>query len=155
VAGDGLAYLTTGFRGSALLAVRTDRTGDLTDTEAIAWSYNKDTPYVPSPLLYENRLYLTKVNTGVLTCLDAKSGAPVFGPQRLEGLESMYASPVAAAEHIYFVGRDGTTVVIRSGEKLEILATNKLDDAIDASPALVGNELFLRGKEYLYCIREK
>jgi outer membrane protein assembly factor BamB len=94
------------------------------------------------------------VNTGVITCLNAKSGEVVFGPERLEGLESMYASPVAAAGSIYFVGRNGTTVVIGDGEKLNILATNKLDDAIDASPALVGNEILLRGKEYLYCIAE-
>ncbi len=156
VAGDGLVYLTSGYRGSALLAIKLDGKGegDLTGTEAIAWSYNKDTPYVPSPLLYDDRLYFTKVNTGMLTCLNAKTGEVVYGPERVEGLEGMYASPVAAAGKIYLVGRDGTTVVIKRGDTPEVLATNTLDDAIDASPALVGDELLLRGREYLYCIRE-
>ncbi len=152
VAGDGLVYLTTGFRGSSLLAIRLGHTGDLTGTDAVAWTYTKDTPYVPSPLVYEGRLYFFKSNNAILSCLDAKSGSVLFGPERLAGLENVYASPVGAAGRVYLVGRNGTVQVIKSADKLEVFATNKLDEGIDASPVPVGNQLFLRGKEHLYCI---
>lgn len=70
----------------------------------------------------------------------------------LPGLSSLYASPVAAAGRVYLVGRDGTTLVLEQADKLKMLATNRLDDVIDASPAIVGKELFLRGEKFLYCI---
>jgi len=74
--------------------------------------------------------------------------------QRLEGMKEIFASPVGAAGRVYFVGRDGTTAVIKRSETFELLATNTLDDEIDASPAIVGDELFLKGKTYLYCIAD-
>jgi hypothetical protein len=64
----------------------------------------------------------------------------------------IYASPVGALGRVYFVGRNSTTEVIKNADKLEVLATNKLDDGFDASPALAGNEIFLKGKKNLYCI---
>ncbi len=66
----------------------------------------------------------------------------------------VYASPVGAAGRVYLVGREGATAVIRDAGKFELLATNRLDDNFDASPAIAGNELFLRGHEYLYCLAE-
>jgi len=155
VAADGLVYVTTGFQGSAMQAIKLGQSGDLTGTDTVAWKLDKDTPYVPSPLLYEGRLYFFKVNDGIISCVNAKTGENLFGPQRVEGLKGAYASPVAADGRVYLVGRNGTTVVIKAGNAFEVLATNALDDPIDASPALVGNELFLRSKEHLYCIAEK
>jgi hypothetical protein len=61
---------------------------------------------------------------------------------------------VGAADRIYFVGRDGSGLVLKKSDKVEVLARNKLEDGFDASPALVGKELYLRGKEHLYCIAE-
>jgi hypothetical protein len=75
--------------------------------------------------------------------------------KRLPGLRSLYASPVAAAGRLYLVDRDGTTVVVKVGDKAEVLATNKLGEGVDASPAVVGKQLFLRGEKHLYCIEEK
>jgi hypothetical protein len=89
-----------------------------------------------------------------LSCFNADNGRPVFEAERLEGLQGVYASPVAAAGRIYLVGRNGTSLVLKSGEKVDVLATNQLDDKFDASPALAGKELFLRGHEYLYCLSE-
>jgi outer membrane protein assembly factor BamB len=148
-------YATSGYRGSKLLAIRLGRDGDLTGTDAILWRHEKNTPYVPSPLLYGHRLYFYSSNESVLSCFDTKSGKALFGPERVTGLRSIYASPVGAAGRVYLVDREGTTVVIKDADKLEILATNRLDDPIDASPAVVGKELFLRGSEHLYCIAEK
>ena len=72
--------------------------------------------------------------------------------ERLEGLRGVYASPVGAAGRVYLLGRDGGALVLKQGDKAEVLATNKLDDHFDASPAAVGNQMFLRGKKNLYCI---
>jgi outer membrane protein assembly factor BamB len=154
VAANGMVYLTSGFRGSNLLAIRLGRGGDLTGTDAIAWSHNRGTPYVPSPLLYDNRLYFLSVNEARLSCFDVTTGKPLYETQRVEDLQGVYASPVGAAGRVYLVGRNGTTAVIRHGDKVEVLATNVLDDRIDASPAAVGKELFLRGHQYLYCIAQ-
>jgi len=117
VGGDGLAYLMSGFRGYKLLAVRLDRAaahgGDITGTDAIAWRHTKGTPYVPSPLLYDGRLYFFADNNAVLSCLDARTGRPLIDGKRIEGLQGVYASPVAAGGRVYLIGRNGATVVIK------------------------------------------
>lgn len=155
VASGGMLYAMSGFRGNALLAIHLGRSGDLTGTDAIAWSHNKSTPYVPSPLLYGDKLYFFAGNNGMISCLDTKSGNAFIDAERLEDLKNVYASPVGADGRVYLVGRNGVTLVLKQSEKLEILATNKLDESFDASPAIAGKELFLRGHEYLYCIAEK
>jgi outer membrane protein assembly factor BamB len=151
---DGVVYCTSGFRGNALLAIKLGGSGDLTGSDSIIWSRNKGTPYVPSPLLFDGRLYLLGGNNGILSSVDAKTGKVLLDAERLADLLGVYASPVAAAQHIYLVGRNGTSVVIKNADKLEVLATNRLDEKFDASPAIAGNELFLRGQDYLYCIAE-
>jgi outer membrane protein assembly factor BamB len=155
VFGNGIVYCTSGFRGSALLAIRLGRTGDLTDSDAIVWKHNKSTPYVPSPLLYSDKLYFFASNNEMLSCFDAKSGQALIDAERLEGIKGVYASPVGAGGRVYLVGRNGGTVVVKPSDKLEVLATNQLEERFDASPAVVGNELFLRGREYLYCLAQK
>jgi outer membrane protein assembly factor BamB len=156
VARDGILYIMSGFRGYNAMAIKLGaKTGDLTGTDAILWSHKKSTPYVPSPLLSGDRLYFISDNKPVLSCLDIKTGKPLFDAKRIEDLEGVYASPVAAGNHIYLVGRNGPTAVLRDAGKPDVIATNTLDDRFDASPAVAGNELFLRGHKSLYCIAEK
>jgi len=150
-----MVYCMSGFQGNALLAIRLGRTGDLTGSNAIAWTYKKNTPYVPSPLLYSGKLYFFAGNNGVLTCLETKAGEPLFEAQKLEDLKGVYASPIGAAGRIYLAGRNGVTVVLKQSDGLEILAVNRLEERFDASPAAVGRDLFLRGQEYLYCLAER
>jgi outer membrane protein assembly factor BamB len=145
----------SGYKGSSALSLPLAAQGDITDSEKVAWRYERDTPYVPSPLLYGDLLFFNKSNSAVLTCLDAKSGKPLLEAARLPGLSNVYASPVGAAERVYFCGRDGTTLVLKRAPALEVLATNKLDDPIDASPAISGKQLFLRGRKHLYCLEAK
>lgn len=152
VAGHGRVYLTSGYRGAALQAIQLGRKGDLTGTDAIAWSHGKGTPYVPSPLLAGDWLYLYSGNSGIVSVFDARDGKVSVDMMRVEGLGGVYASPVAADGRVYLVGRDGTTVVAKTGPTLDVLARNRLDDGFDASPALVGTEVFLRGRTSLYCI---
>lgn len=151
---EGLVYCMTGHRGSAVVAIPLDATGDITDTDKIAWKTNQGAPYVPSPLLYGDKLYFTKGTNGVLSCLEAKTGEPLINQKRLEGVENIYASPVGADGKIYITGRDGTTVVIPNTGELDILATNTVGEPVDASPAIAGNQIFIRGDQHLFCIEE-
>lgn len=153
VAGDGMVYVMSGFRGAQLFAIKLGKTGDLAGTDAIVWEHKKGTPYVPSPLLYQGRLYFFSGNNAILSVFDAKTGKPIIDTARLEEMQNVYASPVGAGDHVYLTARNGVTQVIKAGgEKLEVVATNKLDERIDASPAVVGKQIFLRGEKSLYCI---
>jgi outer membrane protein assembly factor BamB len=118
------------------------------------WSLDRDTPYVPSPLLYDGIIYILKTNSGILSAYDAKTGKPHFQAQRLEHAPEVFASPVGAAGRVYLFSRDGTAIVLRHGPTLQVIAENKLSDGFDASPALVGGDMYLRGYKYLYCISE-
>jgi outer membrane protein assembly factor BamB len=154
-AADGILYVMSGFRGNALLAIRLeDAKGDITDTEAIVWKHDKDTPYAPSALLVNNYLYFLRSNNGILSCFNAKTGEAYYTGQRLEGMGNVFASPLAASDHIYIVGQKGTMYVIKHGQEFEVLAKNTLDDNFNASPVVIGKQLFLRGYKNLYCIEE-
>ena len=155
VSAGGVVYLTSGFMGSALQAVRLGRTGDLTGTDAIVWSHNKNTPYVPSPLLDDNLLYILSGTDAIVSCFDTGNGQAYFEHERLEGVHAAYASPVAARDRVYILSREGACVVLKKGPKPEVLAVNKVaDKRSDASLALAGKDLFLRTSGNLYCISQ-
>jgi len=88
----------------------------------------------------------------ILSCYDAETGEALYGPQRLEGMKDVYASLVGVKDRVYISGLGGTTLVIENGPEFKVLASNKLDEPIGASPVMVGDELYLRGNEHLYCI---
>jgi outer membrane protein assembly factor BamB len=155
VVGFDMVFCTSGFRGSMLEAIKLGKTGDLTGTDAVAWQVKEATPYVPSPMLYGQRLYLFSVNDAVLSCYDARTGKPYYTKQKLDQIKNIYASPVGANENIYCVGRSGVTYVLKNADTHEVVSVNKLDDNIDCTPAIVDNEIFLKGKQYMYCIAEK
>ena len=141
------------YEGSQLYAVDLAvARGDITRTDAVVWSLERDTPRVPSPVLYDGILYFTKSTAGVLSAYEAASGQKLYGPERLPGIRDVFASPVAADGRLYITSRDGTTLVIDAGPELSVLATNQLDDDFNASAALVGGEIYLRGQQYLYCL---
>lgn len=144
----------SGYQGYSALAIPLSETGDISKSKKIAWSLSKGTPYVPSSVLYDGLLYFNQSNQAILRCVDATSGDVVFGPQRINGLRNIYSSPVAAGGHIYIVGRGGTTVVLKHSRSYEPVATNKLNERFDASPAIAGDQIFLRGVNHLYCIEQ-
>lgn len=145
----------SGYQGYAAMAIPLTETGDISKSDKIRWSMNKGTPYVPSAVLYDGLLYFNQSNQAILRCVDSKSGELQFGPQRVDGISNLYASPVAANGRVYFVGRAGTTVVLNRSRSYQPIATNELDERFDASPAIAGKELFLRGSKHLYCIAEE
>ena len=151
--GNGLVILMSGFRGNDLKAIRVaGAKGNIDGTSAIVWGFDRDTPYVPSPILVDGVLYFLKSNSGILSAFDAKTGKPHYQNQRLESVPNVFSSPVSARGRIYVTGQEGSTIVIKSGPAYEVLATNHLDDGFDASPALVDNEMFMRGRTFLYAI---
>jgi outer membrane protein assembly factor BamB len=153
VSAEGMVFATSGFQGNNLKAIRlADARGDITGTASIAWTLDRDTPYVPSPLLYDGILYILKTNSGILSAFDAKTGKPHYQLQRLDSVPNIFASPVGAKDRVYLPGREGTTLVIRNSTTFEILAKNTLDDGFDASPAMADKEIYLRSYKYLYCI---
>jgi len=106
-------------------------------------------------LLVGDFLYVVSQNNPVISCLDAKTGTPHFQGQRLEGIPGIYASPVSARDRVYVLGRNGTCLVLKKGPALEILAQNSIGEKTDASLALAGKQVFIRGQQNLYCIEEK
>ena len=148
------AICMSGYRGSLACSIPLNSRGNVTDSATIAWKVNQGTPYVPSPILSGTRLLFTAGNTDVLSCLDASSGKSLLERKRLTGVRSLYASPMLANGHFYYTGREGTTVVVKDNENLDIVAVNALDDVIDASPVAVDDQLFLRSWSKLYCIRD-
>ncbi|MFC1555943.1 PQQ-binding-like beta-propeller repeat protein [candidate division KSB1 bacterium] len=151
VTADGIIYVTSGYRGSALRAIRlSEAKGNITGTSAILWSYNQDTPYTPSPLLQGGLLYFLKSNRGILTCLDVATGKPHYANQRLDGIKDAYASPAGVGDRVYLLSRDGASIVLQNSSEYKVLAQNSLNDNFDASPVIVGDELYLRGHQYLY-----
>jgi len=151
---EGIVYLASGFRGSALMAIDVAKAkGDVTGSEAILWTYNQDTPYTPNVLLMDGKLYFLRVNNGFLSCLDAKTGNVVYAREKLEGVSTLFSSPTGVANRIYIASK-GQVLVLKGGDNPEVLAVNEVDDDFHASPVVVGNDLIIRGFKSLYCFSE-
>ena len=152
---DGILYVMSGFRGNALQAIDLSKAnGDITGSDAILWTYNQDTPYTPSPLLMDGKLYFLRANNGELTCLDAKTGKVYYSKEKLEGIGNLYSSPSGIDDRIY-IAAENICLVIKAGEKFEIMSSNELNDNFHASPVIIDNKLILRGFDSLYCFSEE
>ena len=109
---------------------------------------------MPSPLLNDGKLYFLRSNTGTLSCIDAISGEPYYTRERLENMGTVYASPVGWGKYMCFPGERGESYILEQGPEFKIVAKNTLDDGFHASPAIVGDTMYLRGFERLYCIQK-
>ncbi|YCM44573.1 PQQ-binding-like beta-propeller repeat protein [Verrucomicrobiaceae bacterium 227] len=153
VSEDGILIAGSSYEKQAMVGIKlTGATGDITGTKQVAWFKRRDTPYVPSLLLYKGLVYYLRHYQGVMTCLDIKTGREIYARARFPGIQNVYSSPVAANDRIYLTAIEGTTIVFSAGADPTILAQNRLDDTINASPALVGKDLILRGSKSLYCL---
>ncbi len=131
-------------RDHGLLAIRAGG-----DKPVVVWRENVSIPEVPSPLLYKDRIFLIR-NGGVATCLDAGTGKMIYRA-RVGAPGAYFASPVAVAGHIYLASSEGVVTVLSAlGDQLEVLARNRLDDEIVATPAVAGSILFVRTSHILY-----
>lgn len=143
--GNGLIYCTTALGGWQLFAVRPGGAGDVSSTN-VAWKMNKAVPTRPAPILLGDLLFMVSDN-GVASCLDAKSGAPLW-QHRFGG--DFSASPVSTEGRIYFFDEGGAVQVIEARREFAQLATSRLDTGCMASPAIVGRSLIVRTKTDLY-----
>ncbi len=135
-------------RRRPFIAFRTDGRGDVTESKKL-WSTDYG-PDVPTPTSDGERLYIID-DRGIALNLKVSDGSTIWDRTRIEpGTYS--ASPLLADGKIYAISEEGTTTVLKAGDEFEILAVNRLDDYTLASPAAVGNQIFIRTAEYLYCI---
>ena len=152
---EGMLYCMSSYDTRALLAIKlAGAKGDITDSDHIIWSTDKYTSYVPSPLLYNGKLYYIRHLQPWLSSVEAKTGKPYYLSQRLLGITgNVFASPMGADNRIYLACKNGTTLVIyASVENFNVLSTNVLDDSFTSSPVAVDNQLILRGEHFLYVI---
>jgi outer membrane protein assembly factor BamB len=152
----GILIAGNSYYQQSMVAIRlAGAAGDITKTDHLLWSLKRNTPYVSSPLLEKDTLYVIRHNQNVLARIDPLTGHFGGGLLRLDGIRDfIFSSPVAAAGRIYVTARDGVTVVLKSSGDNSTLAINKLNDSFSASAALIEKELYLRGEQFLYCIAE-
>lgn len=128
---------------NVLLAVKPDGKGVLTESH-VAWKQTRGLPYVPSPLHYRGRVYLVK-DGGMVSSFDARTGQVQYQQERINAIGNYYASPVAADGRIYAASLNGkVTVLAEGGDLPKVLHQADFGERISATPALVGNALYLR-----------
>lgn len=151
VSGHGLAILTTGYPQKKTLAIELGASGDLGETNNVAWSYIKGSGYVPSPILYGEYFYLM-TDSGLLTCLDAKTGEVQYEGARLPEAARFVASPVAVDGHLWLTSEKGDTFVIKAGKTHEVARKNSVGEPVSASPAIADGKIYVRGLTNLFGI---
>lgn len=139
--------------GNAVLAIRPGGYDEIARSDRLAWKSTRSLPYVASPIYYRGRLYTIK-NGGLASCYDAKTGEPHYQDQRLDAPGDYYASLVAGNGRIYFTSQNGIITVVAAGDAPEVLARADFHEKIMATPAIVGDTLYLRTAESLYSLRE-
>jgi outer membrane protein assembly factor BamB len=148
--GHGLVFATSGYNKDTFHAIALGPRGDLTGSEHVVWSLDRGTPYVPSPMLWGDEIYLID-DRGLFSCLRAVDGRRHYFKHRLPKVRNFSTSPVGAADRIYLLSEEGQTAVLKRGPQSEVLAVNSLNEIFYASPAIVGNEIYLRGDRHLFC----
>ena len=144
--------LMSGYRDPRIMAVKLGRTGDLTGTAAIVWESTRGTSYTGSPALHEGRVYVFSDN-GLLSVFDAATGKPHYLQARLPEAYATKSSPLVVGDRVYLATEQGDVVVVRAGNALEVLATNRLtNQSFIASPIAVDGTLYLRSRTHLFAI---
>ena len=150
VFGDGLVFVSTGYQNAELWAIKPHaQTPD--GVAPIVWKWTRGAPLKPSILLVNRQIYFVS-DSGIGRSLDAATGEQLW-QARILGAST--ASPVYAGGYIYFFDEHGKCAVLRPGPKLDEVSENQLDGRILASPAVVGDTLFVRTDGALYRIEKK
>jgi outer membrane protein assembly factor BamB len=149
--GHGLVFCPSG-RAGPTLAVRPGGSGDVTSTQ-VAWQTPRGSPFVPSPLVYGDYLYLVNDMTSIATCLEATTGKLLWQGRLGEARrESFSASPVAVADKIFITNDEGETYVLAAGPEFKLLRVNRLGEQTLATPALVEGTWYFRSGSHLLAI---
>ena len=154
VVGYGMVFCSSG-RAGPTLAIRPGGKGDVTKTH-VAWTSPRGSPFVPSPILYGEHLYMINDMASIVTCLEAMTGKVLFqsrlGVAQREGFSS---SPVAVDGKVFFTNDDGETFVLKGGPTFQMLHVNKLDESTLATPALVDGRWYIRTDRNLFAIGKR
>ena len=148
-AAEGIVICPTA-KGGPVFAVRPDMTGDLTDSDAVLWVRDRNTPDVPSPVIHEDLVYLCR-ESGILLVLDRATGEEIYMERTHNNRHR--ASPLYADGHLYLTARDGKITVVKAGRKFEIVAQNEIDEPMSASPVISNGTVYLRTFNGLWAIR--
>ncbi len=153
---NGVLYVGSSYEKKMLMAIDlVGATGDITGSKHVLWSRDRGTPYVPSMLLYDDALYFLAHYQNVLTRVHGPTGKDSPGAIRLSSLGSIYASPVGANGHVYITDLSGTTEVITHAAIPRTVAVNRLNENVNASLAIIDDEILIRGEKNLYCVAAK
>ena len=145
------AICMTGHRGFSIQSIALSAKGDVGSSKFLRWKRNDSAPYIASPTLVDDTIYLVKGNSGILSSVKGDDGTSVIDSVRLPQIDQMYASLITAKGHIYACGRNGEVVVFRHGDRYDQVHQVNLGEPIDATPAISGNMLIIRGHQHLYC----
>lgn len=149
--GHGLVFCPSG-RAGPTLAIRPGGSGDVTETH-IAWQTPRGSPFIPSPLVYGDYLYLVNDMTSVATCLEARTGKPVWqGRLGVATREGFSASPLAVDGKVFITNDEGETFVLAAGPEFNLLRVNRLNEQTLATPALVDGKWYFRTAGHLLAI---
>jgi outer membrane protein assembly factor BamB len=146
-------------RNKPLFAIKAGASGDITlkdgakSSAGVAWSLSRGGPSTASPLLHDGYLYILEERGGLITCFDAKTGKQVY-KERLQGAGGFTSSPWACKDKLFCLDDNGTTYVVQAGPNFKQLAQNNLGEQCWATPAAAGGAIFVRGVDYLYCIKQ-
>ena len=149
VATEGLIVVPSAKNGPVLGIDPAAAPGDITDSNWQRWKLRNGTPDVPSPLIHDGLVYLCREN-GVLICLDAETGDPLYEERAHRNRHR--ASPIYVNGYIYLTSRDGVITVVKAGREFKIVASNSMGEVIAASPAIANGTLYLRTYQALYAI---
>jgi len=134
-----------------LTALRPGGKGDVTKSHVV-WQ-NPNGPDVPTPVTDGKYLYITN-DRGIVWCLDAKTGAEIYGGKRIK--PAIYSSsPVLADGKLYVTNEEGLVTVLQAGPEFKVISENDMKDYTLSSPAVSDGQLFLRTAGYLYCIGKR
>jgi outer membrane protein assembly factor BamB len=151
VVGYGMVFCSSG-RAGPTLAIKPGGKGDVTRTH-LQWTSPRGSPFVPSPILYGEYLYMVNDMASIVTCLEATTGKVMWqGRLGRASREGFSASPVAFDGKVFFTNDEGETFVLKAGSTFELLHVNKLDEATLATPALVDGRWYIRTDRHLYAI---
>jgi len=154
VAGLGMIFCCSG-RAGPTLAIRPEGTGDIT-ASSISWKSIKGSPFIPSPLLYGDYLYMVNDIISVITCFEARTGKLMWQERAGQSIKHGFsASPIGVNGKVFFTNDDGETFVFAAGPEYKLLHVNRLNAKTLASPALLDNMWYIRTEQHLWCIGKK
>lgn len=144
-------YLSTALASkNGMLAIKAGGRGDMTE-KSVVWSYHRSVPQLPSPLVYEDVLYMLNDQGGLLTTLKPETGEVIERGRLKDAVDNYYASPVAANGKVYMVSENGLVSVLGTGGSLAARVVNDLDEACHATPAIADGKIYLRTASAMYC----